>query len=203
MLLALRKAERGRHMSDCDTRRGSAGRGAEGAADILGPTPREATRQDASAITALVNQAFEIEAFFKRGDRTDVDEIRRMMDAGQFLVIDGQEKGSLGACVYAELNGSSMYFGMLSVNPALQGQGVGRTLIDTVESKARAAGCDRIEIHVVNLRTELVPYYQRLGYVETGRLPFPDDSKITQPCHFIVMTKPLRAAAAPVSPERC
>ena len=168
----------------------------------LAQPPREATREDAPAITSLVNEAFQVEAFFKRGDRTHCDEILRMMDAGQFLVIDDREEDSLGACVYVELNGSSAYFGMLSVSPPLQGQGVGRRLIDAVESKARAEGCDRIEIHVVNLRTELVPYYQRLGYVETGLLPFPDDSRITQPCHFIVMTKPLGAAASPASPDR-
>jgi GNAT superfamily N-acetyltransferase len=164
--------------------------------------PRQAMRTDAAAIVGLVNQAFAVEAFFKRGNRTHIDDILRMMDAGQFLVVDGNDKASLGACVYLELNGPSAYFGMLSVTPVLQGRGVGRSLIDTVESRARAAGCDRIEIHVVNLRTELVPYYQRLGYDQTGLLPFPDDSNISQPCHFIVLTKPLRAAAAPVSADR-
>jgi GNAT superfamily N-acetyltransferase len=163
----------------------------------LSRASRTATRADAIAITALVNQAFEIEAFFKRGDRTTIEEILRMMMTGEFLVVDGDADGRLAACVYVERNGPSSYFGMLSVDPSLQGRGVGRTLIDIVESNARGAGCDRVEIHVVNLRTELVPYYRRLGYVETGVLPFPDDSKIIQPCHFIVMTKPLGAAAAP------
>jgi GNAT superfamily N-acetyltransferase len=162
--------------------------------------PREGTLDDAPAITALVNRAFEIEAFFKRGARTTRSEIAAMMSKGAFLVIDGAESGSLDACVYVELTGPTVYFGMLAVNPALQGQGLGRSLIETVESTARRAGCDQVEIHVVNLRTELVPYYRRLGYVETGRVPFPDDEKITQPCHFIVMTKAVGATGA--APEQ-
>jgi N-acetylglutamate synthase-like GNAT family acetyltransferase len=165
----------------------------------VAPPVREATREDAPAITALVNRAFEVEAFFKRGDRTTLDEIRGMMQVGRFLLIGNQEDGSVDACVYVELNGPAAYFGMLSVAPSLQGKGAGRRLIDAVESQARAAGCARVEIHAVNLRTELVPYYRRLGYVETGLLPFPDNLRITQPCHFIVMTKPLGVAATPTS----
>ena len=44
---------------------------------------------------------------------------------------------------------------------------------------------------IVNLRTELTPFYQRRGYVETGTQPFPSDVQTKQPCHFITMAKPL------------
>ena len=80
---------------------------------------------------------------------------------------------------------------MLSIEPAHQGRGFGRLLIDVVESRCRAAGCPRIKIHIVNLREELPPFYRRLGYAESGTLPFPIPEKATRPCHFIVMTKAL------------
>ena len=80
---------------------------------------------------------------------------------------------------------------MLSIDPAHQGRGLGRLLIDAVESRCRAAGCPRMKIHIVNLREELPPFYRRLGYVEDGTLPFSTPEEATRPCHFIVMTKAL------------
>ncbi len=157
--------------------------------------PRIATLDDAKAITELVNAAFRVEDFFKVGDRTDVDEVRAHFASGEFLVLDVDDEPSSAtrpaACVYLQRNGPRAYFGMLSIDPARQGQGLGRWMIDALESHCRRAGCRDIEIHVVNLRDELPPFYRRFGYLETGTLPFPDDGTSTRPCHFIVMTKRL------------
>ena len=150
---------------------------------------RVASFDEAGGISDLVNAAFQVESFFKRGDRTSPDEIRRMMQAGVFLAIG--DPHAPAACVYMALDGARAYFGMLSVAPAQQRRGLGRSLVDAVERRAAAAGCDTIEIHVVNLREELLPLYRRLGYRETGTLAFPDDEQITRPCHFIVMTRRL------------
>lgn len=155
---------------------------------------REATPEDASAIAGLVNSAFRVEAFFKKGDRTDADEIRDMMSRGRFLLLDEPMQGRepvLAACVYTTCAGERAYFGMLAVRPDSQGRGLGRRLIDAVEAVARDAGCHEMEIHIVNLREELPPFYRALGYVERGTLPFPEDGDATRPCHFIVMTKTL------------
>ena len=156
---------------------------------------RVATLDDAEAITALVNAAFRVEDFFKAGDRTDVNEVRARLASGEFLVLEAADEPRspprLVACVYVERNGTHAYFGMLSIAPTRQGQGFGRFMIDGVESYCRGSGCREIEIHVVNLREELPPFYRRFGYVETGTLPFPDDGSATRDCHFIVMTKRL------------
>ena len=79
---------------------------------------------------------------------------------------------------------------MLSIAPERQRQGAGRRLIDAVESRARERGCRFMDIHIVNLREELPPYYRRLGYVESGTLPFSEPERASKPCFFIVMTKP-------------
>jgi ribosomal protein S18 acetylase RimI-like enzyme len=160
------------------------------------PTLRTARVDDAPAIAALVNAAFQVEAFFKRADRTDVTEIRDMMQRGEFLLLDdveppGDSGNSLAACVYVKRDGERGYFGMLSIDPRHQRRGLGRSMIAAVESHVRAAGCRELDIHVVNLREELPPFYERLGYVTCGTLPFPDDGSATRPCHFVVMTKRL------------
>lgn len=139
-----------------------------------------------------MNAAYQVEAFFKIGDRTSEEDIRDLLKTGAFLVVDGDtDDEALAACVYCSIESTHGYFGMLSVDPARQGTGLGRALIAAAESRARAAGCDRMEIHVVNLRQELPPFYRRFGYVECGTLPFSDTERASRPCHFVVMRKPL------------
>jgi predicted N-acetyltransferase YhbS len=154
------------------------------------PSPlRLATAPDASAIAALINAAFEVERFFVEGSRTNVDEILDYMRRGTFLVAEGG--GRMTGCVYFEIQGERGYFGLLAVDPKEKGRGLGRTLVADVEDRLRRAGCQAVDIRVVNLRTELVPFYRRLGYEETGTEPFPTPTK--RPCHFVRMAKTLAA----------
>jgi pantoate--beta-alanine ligase len=158
--------------------------------------PRLATLEDAADLARVINDAFIVEAFFKIGDRTSVEEIVALMSAGgEFLVLDNLEPGTgtgtLSGCVYLKCTGDCAYFGMLSIDPAMQRQGLGRRLIDAAEARARNRGCRHMDIHIVNLREELPAYYRRLCYVETGTLPFSEPDRASRACFFIVMSKPL------------
>ena len=150
---------------------------------------RDATAADAEAIAALVNRAFLVEQFFVEGDRTSPDAVRGLLEKGAFLLAESD--GALVACVFVERRGERGYFGMLSVDPARQGEGLGRRLVVAAEDRCRRQGCREMEILVVDVRTELPPLYRRLGYVEVGTEPFPDTERAKRPCHFIVMVKPL------------
>jgi ribosomal protein S18 acetylase RimI-like enzyme len=150
---------------------------------------REAGPQDAEAIAALVNRAYEVEMFFVAGDRTSADRVRAALAAGVFLV-DTDSGGELAACVHTSMDGARAHFGMLAVHPAQQGRGRGRTLIAEVERRARTHGAVAMDIEVVNLRTDLVTFYERLGYRAVGTRPY-EHRPVRQPCHFICMTKPL------------
>ena len=172
---------------------------------------RTATVDDAGDLARVINDAFIVEAFFKIGDRTNADQIVDLMNSGgEFLVLESLPRrsgdlstevqngemeaakpGTLCGCVYLKCDGERAYFGMLSIDPARQGRGLGRQLIDAVEARARARGCRFMDIHIVNLREELPAYYRRFGYVEQGTLPFSDPDRASRPCHFIVMSKPL------------
>jgi ribosomal protein S18 acetylase RimI-like enzyme len=151
---------------------------------------RIAHEDDVQAIAALINRAFIVEAFFKIGDRTSVENLGELMrKGGQFLL--AEDAGGLAGCVFVKTKGATGYFGMLSVDPRVQGRGLGRTLIDASEAHLRARGCTHVEIEVVNLREELPPFYEKFGYVKTEERPFPDPARASQPCYFIVMTKTL------------
>ena len=164
-------------------------------------TFRTAALHDAAALAALINDAFIVEAFFKVGDRTSADEIAGLMaDGGEFLVLEdsrGRSRGAANAatllgCVYLKCSGDRSYLGMLSIDPPMQRKGLGRQLIEAAESRARALGCRFMEMHIVNLREELLPYYRSLGYTESGTLPFSEPTRASRPCFFIVMSKNLQ-----------
>jgi GNAT superfamily N-acetyltransferase len=143
---------------------------------------------DIPDLVRVINAAYEVEKFFVSGDRTDEDTLRRLMSKGAFLVT--RDDGGLTGCVYVELRRARAYFGMLSVEPARQGTGLGRRLVDDAEQYARGHGCEVMDIRVVNLRPELLPFYRKLGYLERATEPV-DDPRALQPFHFILMSKHL------------
>ena len=152
-------------------------------------TIREATAAEAPRLVAVINAAYRVEDFFKIGDRIDVAGVLEKMQHGRFLVL--QDGDAIAGCVYVEINGQVGYFGVLSIDPSRQNQGLGSRLIEVAENACRGAGCTEMELDVVNLRTELPAYYQKFGYVEHGTRAFPDGERITRACHCIVMRKKL------------
>jgi predicted N-acetyltransferase YhbS len=151
---------------------------------------RDATSEDVPALVDLINAAYRVEVFFKGGDRIAAAEVIDKLRSGRFLVLD--DDGRLAGSVYVEVNGDRGYFGLLSIEPSRQKQGLGARLIGIAEEACRDAGCVAMDILVVDLRTELPPYYRRFGYVAVGTRPFPEDEPTLLPCHFIVMGKQLR-----------
>jgi N-acetylglutamate synthase-like GNAT family acetyltransferase len=157
---------------------------------------RFAEESDLPALETLINSAFEVEKFFKLEPRVDAEHTRKYFRTGRFLL--AEDEAGLTGCVYVELDGERSYFGLLSVDPSRQKTGLGRRLVAAAEEFAREMGAHRMELTVVNLRTELPPLYRKLGYVEVGEEPMPAEwsNRINRPCHFIRMAKPLGDAAS-------
>jgi ribosomal protein S18 acetylase RimI-like enzyme len=115
------------------------------------------------------------EADLLTGARTSVKELRSFLEAGDRLLV-WRVDGELRACVrLVELGGGLVYLGMLTVDPALQGDGLGKRLLAAAEDHARVAlGAERMEMQVFSRRRELLSFYERRGYRPTGeRRPFP------------------------------
>lgn len=158
---------------------------------VLRSSVRIANPADAPAIIALANTAFAIETFLE-GTRTDQDRMAEMMQFGEFLVAE-DDQGAIVASVYVQLRGDRGYFGMLAVDPARQGGGLGRLMTTAAEGHCRERGCKRMDLTVLTLRPELPGLYRKLGYEEIDREPFLPPRKLRPgvECECIVMSKAL------------
>jgi len=164
-----------------------------------GRATRYANEEDIPEIVRIINAAFRVEDFFVNGDRTShADIAARMADPHvRFLVVDANDPGALAAAVVVDANDGRGHFAMLSVDPPLQGRGLARLLVKAIEDHCREAGCDTVEIEVVNLREELPAFYDMMGYARTDTAPFPDKGKLRRDAHMVRMTKRLSASAEP------
>lgn len=147
--------------------------------------PRPATDVDAPAVVALVQSAYRgdasragwtTEADLLDGQRTDEGMVRALVAApgSTLLVLDGDPVGLLACCHVEERGDGTCYVGMLAVRPAAQGRGLGRVMLAAAEEHARRAGARRLEMTVIAQRPELIAWYERNGFADTGeRSPFP------------------------------
>jgi ribosomal protein S18 acetylase RimI-like enzyme len=158
-------------------------------AESDGLRTRIATAADAGTIVTLVNAAFAIEKAFVDGERTSLEEIQQHLQKGVFLVADDSE-GSPVACAYVEQRGYRAYMGMLSVDPARQGMGLGRRMMTAIEEYCRAHRVRSMDIRILSLRPELPPFYRKLGFAEEGTAPY-ENPKCATPAHFILLSKNL------------
>lgn len=154
---------------------------------------REATSDDVPELVRIINAAFRVEDFFVNGDRTNrVDIAKRMSDPTvRFLVVDAPDSGGLAAAVQVDVHEQRGHFAMLAVDPELQGRGLSRVLMTAVEEYCRSAGCEDLDIEIVNLREELPAFYVGMGFVPLDTVPFPDMSKLRREAHMVRMTKRL------------
>ena len=140
-------------------------------------------------IVALVSAAFAVEKAFVDGERTTLEEIEQHLRRGVFLLADGSD-GSPAACAYVEQKGYRAYLGMLSVDPARQGAGLGHQMMSAVEDYCRGRRVRAIDIRILSLRPELPPFYRKLGFAEEGTAPY-QNPKCSTPAHFQLMSKNL------------
>ena len=175
-------------------------------------TFRSATVADIDALVALVTSAYRgdasrvgwtTEADLLDGPRIDPEILRQDILRDRSLVLLAERDGALVACAHISDDGDAGYFGMFSVDPAQQGGGVGKQLMDAAEAHAaREWGVPVMQMTVIDVRDELIAFYERRGYRRTGiKKPFPyGDERFGIPkrddLRFEILEKPLVGATA-------
>ena len=145
---------------------------------------RAATPADLDAIVALVTSAYRgvssravctIAAVFLAGNRIDAEVLRADIERPGSRVLLAERDGALLACAHVSEDDGAGYFGMFSVVPGLQGGGIGKQVLAECERIARDDWrLPAMRMTVIDIRDELIAFYERRGYRRTGILkPFP------------------------------
>jgi len=128
--------------------------------------------------------------------RTDESSLHQLLNDPNAVFLKYEAHDKLLGSVYLQKKGTLLYLGMLSVDPASQGMGIGKKLLEAAEVFARENNCTAIGMTVISARKELIAWYGKWGYRDTGkREPFPDDErygKPRQPIEFAVLEKALK-----------
>jgi GNAT superfamily N-acetyltransferase len=151
---------------------------------------RAATDDDVGAVVALVQAAYRgdaasarwtTEAELVRGQRVDAAMLHEALaDHHTVVLVHEGEAGALDACCeLRSIGGGVVELGMFAVDPAAQGAQLGRAVLEAAERHAaRALDARRIVLSVIDVRHELIEWYERRGYRRTGvhrRFPYGDE----------------------------
>ncbi len=89
-------------------------------------------------------------------------------DSGGFVAVDG---GEVCGCVSFRPDGEdTLTLNKLATLPRHRDQGIGAALVRAVEQVATERGFGRVLLAVSQFNLEVVPYYERLGYVQADEI---------------------------------
>lgn len=166
---------------------------------------RTASLKDISALVSMINSAYRAtegvqgwthEATLLDGVRTDSEHLRELFERVDSVILLAVDEQKILGSVHLEKHDAVLYFGMLAVDPKLQSKGIGRFLVQAAKDHAFSLGCDRIRLTVISVRTELIEWYERHGFVQAGEVtPFPEGNRFgntRQPLQLLAMEYPVR-----------
>jgi len=143
---------------------------------------RLAEHADIEAIVALVESAYRgdasrvgwsSEADLLDGQRIDAGMLTAALDSPDVRILVLQQAGTIVAC--CELTRSEVpglaKLGMFAVDPTSQNGGLGRRVLAEGERfVAETWRSDTLQITVIDVRQELIAWYERRGYGGTGEV---------------------------------
>ena len=148
------------------------------------PSFRNATLADIPALIALVTSAYRgdaskqgwtTEADLLDGQRIDAEALCHDLERADSRILLALQNGEILACAHVAIEDGAGYFGMFAVRPDQQGGGVGKQVMAEAERLVRDDwGLPSMRMTVIDIRDELIAFYERRGYARTGlKKPFP------------------------------
>lgn len=172
---------------------------------------RKASTADAGEVAALVNRAYRgdqsrlgwtTEADLLTGLRTSEAEISQLISHPQAMILLCLRGELLVGSVCLEQQGKQVHLGMFVVEPSLQNAGIGKQLLAYAEATAQQQWqAGSMVMAVITHRQELIAFYERRGYLRTGKLrQFPVNPALWQPkvqgLRLEILEKPLRKTSS-------
>lgn len=168
---------------------------------------RTAQISDIQKLVDLINSAYRhqqgnswtSEAEIVTGDRINTEQLLQMMADEHFKLFVVEQAREIVACIGLRFNFSEVEIGTFCIASNMQNQGIGKQVLDFAESyisdKVRLASPDLkyFVMWVLSVRHELIAYYERRGYRQTGHIEsYPLNANVGIPIvdlHLVEMKK--------------
>ncbi|MCB9233252.1 MAG: GNAT family N-acetyltransferase [Bacteroidia bacterium] len=170
------------------------------------PQTGDLTREEYELLVNLIVKVYEeteADLFKTQIPRTSLEELQELVAEKQFIVARiGQ--GIVGGCYLRRRNDEEAEFGMLATLPELQGQGIGRRIIEFAGSESRKNGFKYLLADVLYpadgsshpYKDFLLSWYGKLGFNYHRELTFEAKYEkvkgmMARPCKMIILRKTL------------
>jgi ribosomal protein S18 acetylase RimI-like enzyme len=91
-------------------------------------------------------------------------DIARKLQVQRELFFVGVIEEKVVATVMASYDGHRGWLNYVAVSPELQQQGIGRQMMETVETELHKRGCPKINLQVRASNQAVIEFYKRLGF---------------------------------------
>ena len=145
---------------------------------------RPATDPDALRLTALVQAAYGhyVERMGQPPGPMTEDYGALVRDG---VVTVAERGGEIAGLLILDVGEEGFTVENVAVDPAHQGTGVGRALLEHAEAESRRRGFDAIALYTHETMTENLALYTRIGYAEYDRRPIDVG-------HLVYLRKPIQ-----------
>ncbi|ENW81393.1 hypothetical protein F909_02684 [Acinetobacter sp. ANC 3929] len=137
------------------------------------------------AYRAQSERSWTTEKAYVQGDRIRKFQLEEGLQQPNFELLLGElDNQKIVACIGLSLNEDYMEIGTFAVDPSIQNQGYGSEMLNYAELYIgqHYLGIRDLVMYVLDVRTELLAYYQRRGYQITGRKSeYPIDAGVGKP----------------------
>ncbi|ATO20394.1 GNAT family N-acetyltransferase [Acinetobacter sp. LoGeW2-3] len=147
---------------------------------------RLATLQEIEALVALINNAYRSnlgwthEHSIVSGDRINEAQLSELLIQPDYELYVLEKHGQvIGLTELVD----AIEIGSFAIDPERQNSGYGRVLLDFAEAYTKQKPPFKtLRMSVLNVRTELIAYYERRGYSKTGEIKdYPLDANVGWP----------------------
>lgn len=152
---------------------------------------RLASLNDSPEIVSLVNTAYrskEVKGWTSEsgmigGDRINSKQVKVLLETKKSFLFLAFDQEKLIGCVHIQIEKNLGHIGLLTTHPKIQNLGLGKKLLQFAENYCvEHYHINTFEISVLSTRKELIEFYERRGYVFTGKVDsYPIDAQVGRP----------------------
>lgn len=129
---------------------------------------RPAIAGDAGRAAELVAAAYGM--YVERMDRIPAPILANYEELiGSGVVTIAETPDQIAGLIVCYPRNDALHVENVAVDPTCQGHGIGHALMDFAEEHAKSKDVARVELYTNEVMVENIPFYEKRGYVITGR----------------------------------